>query len=442
MANVSEIINVSITVQDASATAENFGTIMILADAPFLAGTVQTYDCNPDGLTAMVTAGFNLGDAAKLMADIMAQQNATVPSFKVFSRSNSESQSVNVTPTNTTEGYEYSLGVRGVNGTVTTLEYTVQAADTVADVIDGLIASGTPNGVTFTDNTTDFDITPTASGTRFHLSGIDTALTVVDESTSGDIAADLALAIAADPDFYGVLIDSNEKSEIVAAAAWCATNKKIMLGLSFDSEIANSGVSDDVVSTIVATSNNYANVFYTYDHDGYVNAGLLAKAFAKDPGSSTWAHQTISGPTVDPFTATVHANVRAKNAQTYETYKGLNLTYDGSAASGRFFDITRGTDWLQSIIESALISFIANQSDASKVKFTDVGIGQIEGVIRGQLALAAGVDFIESDFTVSVPKAADVSTANKIARTLTGVTFEANLSGAIHSVTVRGTLVI
>lgn len=439
MANASEIISVAITVQDAVAAQESFGSVMILADAPFLAGTVQEYDLNPTGLAAMVTAGFNLGDAAKVMADIMAAQNPAIKTVKIFSRVNSESQSINLIPTDLTVGKVYSVGVRGTDGTVVTLSYTVVTSDTAAEIIDGLIASGTPTGVTMTDNTTDMDLTPTVAGTRFHLSNIDPALTVLDESTSGDIAADLALAIAADADFYGVLVDTNEKSELVAAAAWCATNKRILMGLTLDSEVANSGVSNDVVSTIAATNNHYAVLCFTYDHDGYFNAAWLAKQFAKDPGSSTWANQQLSGPTVDNFSATVHANVRNKGAQTYETYKGLSFVTPGKALSGRFIDITRGSDWLASIIQGALIAFLVNNE---KTKFTDKGIGLIDGVVRGQLALGADADFIERDYEVFVPAAADISIADKTNRELNGISFQANLSGAIHTATIVGTLVI
>jgi hypothetical protein len=440
MANATEIVNVTITVQDASALVSNFGSILVLADAPFLAGTSRTYDNNPDGLAAMVTAGFALGDAAKVMADIMAGQNPAVPTFRVFSRANSEAQSVRFTPTVTTEGYEYSQGYRLPNGTVETVTYTNGAAETattIATAMQALVDALT--GLTATDNTGSFSVAPTTAGTRFHTTGNDTGLTILDESTTGNIAADLALAIAENPDFYGFLVDTNEKSELVAAAAWATTNKRIMLGLTVDSEVADSGVSNDVVSTIAATGTAYANCFFTYDHDGYVNAALMATQFAKDPGSSTWANQTVSGPTVDPFDATVHANVRAKNAQTYESYLGLSLTRDGSAAGGRFFDITRGVDWLTSAIQSAILSYLANQES---VPFNDVGIGAIEGVLQGQLGLANAVGFIEPDFTTSVPKAVDVPSADKIARTLNNVTFQAQLSGAIHSVTVRGTIVI
>lgn len=439
MANPSEIVAVTITVQDAVAAEVNFGSILIVANAPYLAGTIQTYDVSAAGLAAMITDGFTQGSAAYLMVSRLAAQNPTVTQVKIYSRTTTNAQEIVCTPLDTTEDYVYTFNVVNPAGTSTEIEYTVLAAATPTSISTAIAALvNAITGVDGTDNTGTFSISPTTSGTRVHVSSMDPQISCEDTSADAGIATDLAAALVADSDFYGVLIDSNCKAELVAAAAWATSNKKIILGLSIDSEIDDAGVSDDVCSTIKATGTDYANVVYTREHASYANAGLLGRQFALDPGSSSWSNKKVTGVTVDTFTATEHSVARGKQALLYETYLGLPMIRNGEAAGGRFFDITHGKDWLTYIIQAALLAYLAK---VEKIDYTDEGIGEVEGVIRGQLGLAAQVRFITEDsIKVNVPKAADVSAADKANRQLNGVTFSATLAGAIHSTVIAGTI--
>ena len=74
--------------------------------------------------------------------------------------------------------------------------------------------------------------------------------------------------------------------------------------------------------------------------------------------------------------------------------------------------------------------------------FTDSGIGTILNLITAQLKEGVSKGFLAGDPapTVTVPKAAAVDPADKAARTLPGVKFQATLAGAIHRVVISGTL--
>ena len=77
-----------------------------------------------------------------------------------------------------------------------------------------------------------------------------------------------------------------------------------------------------------------------------------------------------------------------------------------------------------------------------KVPFTDPGIAQVEGAVRGVLNQSVGQGILSEDpeFTVTVPKAADVSTVDKSNRLLPDVKFTGTLAGAIHEVDIDGTV--
>ena len=79
-----------------------------------------------------------------------------------------------------------------------------------------------------------------------------------------------------------------------------------------------------------------------------------------------------------------------------------------------------------------------NPADAQT--FTDEGAGLLGAEVRAQLDEGVRVSLFAADPkpTVIVPTVASVSSVNRAARALPGVTFTARLAGAIHSTDMTG----
>ncbi len=60
--------------------------------------------------------------------------------------------------------------------------------------------------------------------------------------------------------------------------------------------------------------------------------------------------------------------------------------------------------------------------------------------MNGVLELGVANTIISSDYTITVPAAADVPAADKAARILRNMRFSAKLVGAIHKAEIDGTL--
>ena len=86
-----------------------------------------------------------------------------------------------------------------------------------------------------------------------------------------------------------------------------------------------------------------------------------------------------------------------------------------------------------------------------KVPFTDQGIALVqnavidaleEGVRAGGIVQDASSEDGEAEqsYTVTVPRAADLDAATRKSRKLTGVTWTANLAGALIAAKISGTL--
>ena len=120
-----------------------------------------------------------------------------------------------------------------------------------------------------------------------------------------------------------------------------------------------------------------------------------------------------------------------------ETVAGLNISFNGMTANGKFLDERRGLDWLQDDMSKAVFGALASNP---KIPYTDQGISIIKSVMTGSLLRAAAAGIITAAFRVSVPTAASVSLADKAARVLNNCTFTATSQGAVHKDNITGTI--
>ena len=159
-----------------------------------------------------------------------------------------------------------------------------------------------------------------------------------------------------------------------------------------------------------------------------------------DPAEATWAFKQLGDNdkiVVSEITDTQDEFIRGNNGNTYTLTGGADITLDGKVCGGEYIDIMRGTDWLQArLVEGAYAPLLDNP----KVAFTDPGIGLEENAIRGVLA-EAEVNLLAAGETVLiVPKAADITKAEKAARTANGFEFTGVYQGAIQKVGIAGTI--
>lgn len=337
MADISQIVDVQISLETANVNQQGFGTPLIVGTAGVLStGTVATYS----SLSEMTTAGFATSDAEYKAAQAVFSQNPRV-------------ESVIVAPFNT------------------------------------------------------------------------------------DYATSIQDAFDASKDWYAVIIESRVQADIEAAAAKVETLERLLLACSDDAAVTASS-SGNVLLTLQAANYDRTAYFWSADEANFPEAAWAGEVLPLEAGSATWKFKTLTGITADDLTTTERNNVNGSGGNTYETIGGISMTREGQVVSGEFIDVIRGIDWLKARIEERVFAKLVA---ADKVPFTDAGVGIIEAELRGQLEEAIAQGVIAS-YTVSVPKAADVSSANKAARTLPDVDFTAVLAGAIHKVEIRGKVTV
>ncbi len=432
MANPDNIVTVNVTIEDAAVTQTGFGTPMILThEAAFGPELVRSYS----SIVAMTTDGHAAAGATVLAATAVLAQNPKVTTLKIGRRGSVPTAMTRIiTVASVLDLTAYTITLDGTAFTFTS-DGTATAVE-IAFGLDALINAGSVP-VTSTDNVDGtLDLIEDVAGTVFGLSHTQDLITQDDTSLEDGIAADYAAVKAEDNDFYGVLMTSSRTLEIAALATAVEADTKIFIAQSADSDIL-SDTAGNIAETLEAAGHNRTALIFNQDNKDYASAAWMGKQFPKDPGESTWAFKSLAGVTVDTLSDTQLTNIEANDANHYTVTKGLNMTLQGTMASGRFIDVTRGIDWLTTRMQERILTLLAN---SDKVPFTQSGITALENEVRAQLREAVGQSVITDTFTVTPPALADVSDADKANRILGNLNFSATLAGAIHNVTINGSV--
>jgi len=269
-------------------------------------------------------------------------------------------------------------------------------------------------------------------------------LAIKDQTTDPGIATDLGNILAADGEWYCLLLDSQSQAEVATAstgaAAWVESNKKMMVAQTADAGCLSGSSITDVMYVMKAAG--YARTALIFAPGLYVEwpaAAWAGRCLPLTPGSETWAFKDLSGVTACALTDTQRAALDAKNGNYYTGIAGLSITYPGKSASGEWIDVVRFVDKLKARMQERIIAVQVNND---KVPFTDGGIASVVAEIRAELQAGVDAGGLASDPkpVVSYPRASEVSSVDRAARRLTGVTFSARLAGAIHTLDITGNI--
>jgi hypothetical protein len=446
--SLDDLADVSITSETAGVRQAGFGVPGILSVNATSAARVTFYEKADD----LLTDGFTATMPEYLAAGAMLAQENKPEQFAILRCANKPTQryklSLAVAPVAGTI-YEFRVGADDI--TVTAGVGTFADNDYVIGQFATAITTAAPTGFTATVAGTVGAkyayLTADTAGNYIGVESYDVGKVLVEQDHADPgVATDLAAIAAEDSTWYGLCNPFNSKAMATAIAAWTESNTKMFVAASSDSAIVTSVLAGatDLAANLQTASYARTAVLYHPATDQFADAAWLGECLPLAPGSETWKFKTLVGVDAVNLTPTQIANADNKACNVYRNRGGINMTCGtpgGTVAAGEFIDTVRGRDWLQARIAEREATLLAN---AKKIPFTDPGIAMVEAELRGQLQEGIDVGLLAADPApvVTVPKAADVSAANKAARLLTGVEFSATLAGAIHKMVIRGTLTL
>lgn len=431
--SINDIVIINITRQTASVSRVGFGTINILGINKAFTPLIKYY-----ASLSEVASDFDSTSKEYIASSDAFAQNPRVAQVAISRRGTSDTSVVTVSTV--VASTNYTITINGL--TFTFNSGLAPTAITIALGLVALINASIPLTVTATDNLDGtFDLDPDVASTAYSVK-IESKLTIA-FTTSTTIANDLTAINNSDSDWYGLVYTERTLADVKACMDWIEGQLKVFATASADAVIKDSTLSTDVTS-IAWYANSQALdrslVFYHANAGAeYLDAGFLAVCLVQDPGSYTGKFKTIASVTVDNINTTQQKNVEDKKANTYLSVAQNPITSQGTVGGGEFFDVIVFVDWLQARMQERIFGVLIN---TLKVPFTDAGISSIEVEIRAQLQDGIDAGGLTSDPapTVSVPKASAISALDKANRELNGITFLAYLAGAIHKITIQGTV--
>jgi len=435
MSVLDDVATVVITTGTKTPTRAGFGFPLIAGYTDVFPERVRSYT----SLAAMVSDGFATTDLVYKAANKTFSQNPSPTKIYVGRCANTEKMKMKITPHASPLALtDYIVYLNGLEA-----KYTSDATPTVAEITAGLKTAIDALGenVTTTDNSTDLDVEADSVADQFTLyAQFFNYLGLNDITPDGSpgIANDLAAIQIENDDWYGLVTTNQGKAVITAAAAWAEAQTKIYFATTPDQDVLVTG-SSDIASVLSAASYGRTALMWHPRNDQFAGAAWAGVGLPQDPGSITWKYKTLAGVTYSELNSTQIGYLRAKVCNFYNRLAGISITQDGKVSDDEWIDVVRGIDWTKVRVQENVFGALAN---AKKIPFTDKGAGVIQATVKAVLLEGVGNDLYAADPepTVTVPKVADVSAADKADRLLPDVEFTATLAGAIHTAAISGVI--
>ncbi len=434
---LSDIVNVTITKESAQILRASFGNVLIAGYHTHFTG-IREYEA-ATALADMLLDGFLTSDPIYKTANVLLSASPKISKFKIGATSTAWAQTLKIVPV------ALNLGV--YSGTFKALPWTFTAdsSATVAEVCTGIAAAinglaGAPT--TAVASATDVTCTAVTSEKAYDFSPPTGTgqYTIEDITPDAGLAADLAAFRAADTDWYGLLLDSPSRVRNVIAATWAETDQVVFAASSADFKFDVAGCSGAMKALSFARS----GVWYHPNATEPLGAGIMGAVFPYNPGAATWKFKTIAGvsiPSPAQQSASTKAALKANNANYYYTVAGVGITSEGVTASGEFYDITQGIDFVHARTGEAVFGVL---KAAPKLPYTDESGDRFRSAIDGVLKLAATSDYniIAKDPKplITIPLVKDQSPSDRAARLFAGMGFNAQLAGGIHATQINATV--
>ena len=253
----------------------------------------------------------------------------------------------------------------------------------------------------------------------------------------------LSAIVDYDDGWYALAINSATAADIEDVATWVQARTKLFLAKTADAGVLAPVVDPETDSDIgsVLLANEFDRTALIYSGSAATEYPEMAWAggqLPENPGSTTWAFKRTSGVSADVFTGAQISALESKRVTRIENIQGITRTFGGYVSRpAMFVDLRRGIDYVAQRMAEDILVLLTSEK---KVPGDDRGSVMVENVIRARLLQSMAEDILidDNEWTVDVPLFAERDQTDREARFLDGVTWQANLVGAIHKVTVRG----
>ncbi len=464
MPDVSDLVQISITEQTSPATRSSFGTLLCVGDsaklpdkdvstltidAAFVTG--NTINGKIDGV-AITPVPFNT-DSDTTMADLCTEiasfaQVATCVASDVGAVGYDNTATATATNVDTAVQFTEFVVTGGASQPTFTIVRTpfrrTQSYTTLSGLTDDVFATSDPEYT---------------MATAFFGNKNPGTLKIGRKDSAENWDAAMTAIVVQDNDWYFFAATTKTIAQVTSLMDWANTessstgndNPKQFWASSNDINNLSAAATSDIGYHANNSEYNESGVCYLEGaNTTYPEAALLAEFATYDPGTVTLMFKQTPAFTASPSLSTAQrAAAFGKKVNLYETYGDSDRWRAGTMGSGQFADVRRDIDWFKATLATNIFTKL---SAGAKVPYTNAGIGIVEAEVRGLLDEGIRVGMLRADpdsydglpYRVTVLDVGDISATDRANRLLPGtaITFEAKLAGAIHTVTISGTIAV
>lgn len=446
MSAIDTLIKINISLQTSAVPRASFSIPLIIGSSMTGWNTdrIRSYTDPAD----MLSDGFTSSSPEYIYAQELMEQAQSPAIFYVGRRTAAVKQVDNVAIVTATAAHQYKVTIDGVD-----YSYTAAGGDTQSDIATALrsaINADSNCAAAATGSGANVVLTAKVFGAGFSTSiNADSLMALTHPTPNNGIQDDINAIIAANNDWYGIVLCSNADYDLNQMAALVETLKKICFAVSNDNDIPTS-VTTDIFS--VMKGKGYNRTVPMYSPGSYnkgIDAAWMGGQLPATPGSNNWAYKTLVGISPDAISdnqrsiliGTPIAQIKGKNVNVYTTVGGKAITQMGTAASGQFIDITIGRDWLESTLQANIYDQLAQ---LAKIPYTDKGTGILISAVKAAIDQGVTNGLIDGDSPIEItaPAVLDVPASQRANRVAPTISFSCRLQGAFNAVDVEGTVTV
>jgi hypothetical protein len=249
-------------------------------------------------------------------------------------------------------------------------------------------------------------------------------------SVPAELVTFLNQLVETNNNWYFLLCDLQTDAAITALSTWTDAQKKLYFATTSTLGLA-------------ATLESERTVLMYHESDSTAAAGWVGKCAPENPGSITWKFKTINGLVAADIGVTELNQLHEDGGNSYIRKLGVLQTSEGKTTSGEYIDVMRSQDFIEArMIEQVSRTLFTKK----KVPYDNTGIAMLVADVETVLKLATsqGIVALDDDgngmWEVTAIRREDTPVNDIALRKYNGISWVVTLAGAVHEVTIRGTL--
>jgi hypothetical protein len=458
MADINDIIDVTITRETSATEQASFSTILFLSKNTTITTRYKKYGASELSTFASELTGGVAAPEYKAVSAALAQ-NPRVPAFAIGKRVAAVEDYDCATALNAiADESDDFFGIILADDGLGTAIITFNGDLVTGNKINGGI-TGVPFGeVTFaTDHATTMGLIVTSISLLTDFTASLTAAREITVTSTTKVVIPI-ITITEGVGTPTTTIITGNHFDRLDIAGWCETNKKYFFTQSYEDDIVDTPTEGDTFSLAYQLgSYDWTMLFYRTNalFLEFIDAAFAGKVlpYLNDVDAGNWhgANLFLAGITPDRLSVSKRTNAHNKKCNTYEKRGGKNITREGWSCSGEYADIIMWSAWQEAKIIELNLALKVNKL---KIPFTDAGISEEVSKLHEALTMGKNNGGISPDafdpdtnertggYEITYPLASAVSSNDKANKLLQNVKAVAFLSGAINKTKFNVNLVL